>query len=290
MTGDKWASWLLTRRDGGSAALREQHAPGLAAFRDGVLDGARVVPGDVVLDVGCGTGLIGFGALALVGDRGRVVFSDVSQDLLDECRRRAEGDPRCSFVRADASDLSGVADRSVDVVTTRSVLIYSDRRAGAFAEFFRVLRPGGRLSIFEPINRFAVRRRPGDLFGAGRGSGVDDLLDKVLGAFREASSDDTLVDFDERDLLDEAEAAGFTAIELDYRARLDVPGEPFGDWEALKRTAPNPLAPTFGEAIGAALSSAERARLDAAMTALQGTPTRHTMATAYLRARKTINA
>jgi arsenite methyltransferase len=78
---DKWAQWLLTRRDGNSAALRARSATHLAALRDGVLDGAGLQPQDVVLDVGCGTGLIGFGALDRLGSKGHVIFSDVSQDL-----------------------------------------------------------------------------------------------------------------------------------------------------------------------------------------------------------------
>ncbi|GAA0481646.1 hypothetical protein Ade02nite_57130 [Paractinoplanes deccanensis] len=290
MATDKWASWLLTRRDGGSAELHSRHTPGLEAFRDGVLDRACLEPDDVVLDVGCGTGLIAFGALERLGPGGRVIFSDVSQDLLDVCRARAGDDPRCSFTRAEAHDLAGVGDASVDVVTTRSVLIYSTRKAEALAEFFRVLRPGGRLSIFEPINRFLAEHRPGELFGTPRATGVADLVAKVVGHFRSASGDGALVDFDERDLLDWAEAAGFGAIELDYRAQLDVPAEPFGDWRALKRTAPNPLAPTYGEAMEAALTRSECERLDAAMTALEGTPVRRTMAVAYLRALKDLNA
>jgi ubiquinone/menaquinone biosynthesis C-methylase UbiE len=44
----------------------------------------------VLLDVGTGDGLIAFGALDLVGEDGRVVFSDVSQDLLDHSRTLAE--------------------------------------------------------------------------------------------------------------------------------------------------------------------------------------------------------
>ncbi|MFI7280175.1 class I SAM-dependent methyltransferase [Micromonospora chersina] len=132
----------------------------LAAFRDGVLEEAGLAAGDVVLDVGWGTGLIGFGALDRLGPDGRVIFSDVSLDVLDECRRTASGDGRCSFVVASANDLAGIAEASVDVVTTRSLLIYSDRKASAFAEFFRVLRPGGRSSLFEPINRFVEQLRP----------------------------------------------------------------------------------------------------------------------------------
>jgi len=88
-----------------------------------------------------------------------VVFVDVSQDLLDRCRTLAqelEVLDRCKFVNASADELL-LADASVDVVTTRSVLIYLDRPAKerALRDFHRVLRPGGRLSIAEPINAFA---------------------------------------------------------------------------------------------------------------------------------------
>ena len=82
-------------------------------------------------------------------DRGvEVIFSDISEECLNDCRRLA-GDA-ASYHRASAADLGGV---SADVVTTRSVLIYVADKERAFAEFFRVLRPGGGPSIFEPINR-----------------------------------------------------------------------------------------------------------------------------------------
>ncbi|MBO4206810.1 class I SAM-dependent methyltransferase [Micromonospora echinofusca] len=288
MATDQWAQWLLTRRDGDSADLRARYAPDLAWFRDGVLDRAGLGPDDVLLDVGCGTGLIGFGALDRLGPDGRVIFSDVSQDLLDHCRRTADGDERCSFVQAAAEDLAGIADASVDVVTTRSALMYSDRKFAAFAAFFRVLKPGGRLSIFEPINRFTHEYCPDDLFGLRGGSPVDDLLARVRDVYRgpTEAAERPMVDFDERNLLAWAVDAGFEAVELDYRAQVDVPAEPLDDWEVLKRVAPNPLVPTYGEAIAAALTEEERGRLDAYMTALvaAGTPTRRTMAVAFLRA------
>jgi arsenite methyltransferase len=284
-TLDRWAAWLAHRRHGDDPEELRRTMERLGPVRDRVLANAAVAPGETLLDVGAGDGLIAFGALDRVGPQGRVIFSDVSQDLLDECRRTAAGDERCAFVRAAAEELAGVADASVDVVTTRSVLIYCTRTADAFAEFFRVLRPGGRLSIFEPINGFRLRHRPYDLFGLA-GSPVDDLLAKVTEVFTGSGPAGPMVDFDERDLLDWAVAAGFAAVELDYRAQLDVPAEPMPDWAALKHTAPNPLAPTYAEAVAVALDEEERERLDAYLTGLAAseTPTRRTMAVAYLRA------
>jgi ubiquinone/menaquinone biosynthesis C-methylase UbiE len=102
------------------------------------------------------TGSFALAAADLVGPSGTVIFSD-SQALLEHARSVAERRGlagRASFVRASAEDLGPIADASVHVVTTRSVLIYVYDKRRAFREFHRVLRPGGRVSIFEPINRY----------------------------------------------------------------------------------------------------------------------------------------
>jgi arsenite methyltransferase len=105
----------------------------LRATCDRVLDQAGLVEGETLLDVGCGDGLIAFGALER--GTGRAIFSDISEDLLDEPRRLA-GElgvlDRCDFVRAAAEDLSPIQDESVDVVTTRSVLIYVEDKRRRF--------------------------------------------------------------------------------------------------------------------------------------------------------------
>jgi arsenite methyltransferase len=286
---DRWARWVLHSRDADDDRVRRRAAAQLAGYRDGVLDRAAVADGDVLLDVGTGDGLVAFGALDRVGAGGRVVFSDVSADLLAECRRRAAADgvlERCDFVQAGAEDLSGVADGSVDVVTTRSVLIYVARKDRAFAEFFRVLRPGGRLSIFEPINRFAVLAGDGGLLGLDL-TQVADLVAKVRGAYRGAPIErDSMLNFDERDLLRWARDAGFAELELDYRAEVGMPEPPpTTDWDVLKATAPNPLAPSLAEALDQTLTDEERRRFEhharAALAA--GTPARTTTARTFLR-------
>jgi len=60
--------------------------------------------------------------------------------------------------------LDPIQSESVDVATTRSVLIYVPDKRAAFAALHRVLRLGGRISLFEPINR--PRSRTGPTIGA----------------------------------------------------------------------------------------------------------------------------
>lgn len=132
---DRWSRWVLERRDAGIESQRLAALDYLAGIRDRVLDSAEPLRGATVLDVGAGDGLIGLGALERVGPDGCVIFSDVSAALLARCEEETDLlglSQRAQFVLAPAEELSAVADASVDVVTTRSVLIYvtkKDRRS-----------------------------------------------------------------------------------------------------------------------------------------------------------------
>jgi arsenite methyltransferase len=256
---DRWAAWLLERRHGGDSDALARTLEHLGRVRDRVLDTAEVGEGDDVLDVGSGDGLIAFGAL----DRGaRVVFSDISQDLLDVCCERAEelgAAERCRFIRAPAEQLAAIEDASVDAVTTRSVLIYLpfEKKQRALEEFHRVLRPGGRAVLWEPINRFASRD---DTFWGIDARPVKPLLDKLFAAL-EPDAGGTLLDFDERDLLEFARTAGFAQVRLEYEATIEERNlswnaEP--GWDSFVRTAPNPNALTLEEAMERAFTAEEQ--------------------------------
>ena len=265
--GDKWANWVLSRGRGGQSDAERADLAHLAPVRDRVLAGGRIAAGDTVLDVGAGDGLIAFGALDLVGATGHVIFSDVSQALLDHSRSVAEQRgvvDRTTFLRAAAEDLAPLADASVDVVTTRSVLIYVQDKASAFRAFHRVLRPGGRLSLFEPINRY-FETSPDDFWGFDA-QPVRDLVQRLgasEGGNDESADDaDPMMNFGERELFDAAESAGFPEIRLELvleRRR----GSWVTDWSSLLKTAPNPNASTVQEAIDAALTPDEAARFEA---------------------------
>ncbi len=263
MARDCWAEWILSRRFGGDTGAAAHMLEALAKVRGRVLDRADVRDGETVLDVGCGDGLIAFGALERVGASGRVIFSDVSQDLLDVSRELADGDTRCEFVLAGAEDLAPIADESVDVVAMRSVIIYVTDKRAAFAEFFRVLRPGGRLSMFEPINRFSYPEPEGRFLGVDLPE-IRPLVRRLRDRYNElGGGEEAMLDFDERDLLELAHEAGFPRVDVQLEARIER-GRLWGSepppLERLLATAPNPNAPTFEEVLAAEFTTEERER------------------------------
>ena len=257
---DIWSQWLLHRRFGGDeATMQESLMKHLYPIRDKVLDHANLAENETLLDVGCGDGLISFGTLEKVKS-GRVIFSDISQDLLNHAQTLA-GEmnllERCQFLNASADDLSSITDATVDVVTTRSVLIYVSAKQQAFNEFYRVLRPGGRLSIFEPINRYGSPGPP-DRFGAYDAKPIMEIAQKVEALYQNIQplDSDPMLDFDERDLVRFAENAGFKEIHL--KLEIEVKPPEYGDWELMMNTAGNPKIPTLNEAIHQVLTSEER--------------------------------
>jgi arsenite methyltransferase len=261
MSRDRWAEWILNRRFGGDERAAATVLDTLGGVRDRVLERAEIRERDVVLDVGCGDGLIAFGALERVGANGRVIFSDNSRDLLDVSRELAGGDARCEFVLAGAEDLAPIADESVDVVTTRSVIIYVGDKRRTFAEFFRVLRPGGRLSMFEPINSFGYPEPDGRFMGIDVRA-IWPLARRVRDRYNEmAGGEAAMLDFDERDLLELAHEVGFPRVDVRLEARIECGrlwGEEPPPFERILGTAPNPNAPTLHEVLEAELTSAER--------------------------------
>ncbi|HZT85718.1 MAG TPA: methyltransferase domain-containing protein [Gaiellaceae bacterium] len=255
---DRWAEWLAERRFGGDPEVRAEMLARLAETRDRVLDRARLRTGETLLDVGCGEGLIGFGALER--GAGTVIFGDVSTDLLEFCREAATELgvlDRCRFVEAPADDLAQVDDESVDVVATRSVLVYVEAKDVAFGELARVLRPGGRISVWEPINRFGAEERRRGFLGY-RAEGIDELAAKLWVVYEEIQppDGDPMLDFDERDLLRLAEAAGFFPLRLTLDARIEETAP--RSWEGMLDTASNPNVPTLREAMEDVLTPEER--------------------------------
>jgi ubiquinone/menaquinone biosynthesis C-methylase UbiE len=255
---DIWSRWLLNRRFGGDPEQLTHVLDYLYPVRDKVLSHINLEGGRTLLDVGCGDGLIAFGALEKF-ESCRAIFSDISDDLLHHVQVLARDMnllQRCEFVRASADDLGMIETESVDAVTTRSVLIYVYAKQQAFKEFHRVLKPGGQLSIFEPINRFAYPEP------MGRFSGYDvtpiaTLAEKLKAVYRRIQPPDTdpMTDFDERDLVICAEKAGFSSINVELQ--IEVKPSENSDWITFLHAAGNPKIPSVEEAMQQAFTLGE---------------------------------
>ena len=120
----------------------------LAVARAALLDAAALSPGERVLDVACGAGLVTFPAARQVGPGGSVVGVDISGRMVEDAARRAEADgiADVSFARMDAEALD-LPDGAFDVALCALGLMYMPDPEFAGAEMRRVLRPGGRMVL-----------------------------------------------------------------------------------------------------------------------------------------------
>jgi ubiquinone/menaquinone biosynthesis C-methylase UbiE len=117
----------------------------LAPAQDRLLELADLQPGERVLDVACGTGLVTFRAAALVGPAGTVLATDISDAMVTRLTEQAArlGQSNVTAVRMDAEALD-LADASVDAALCALGLMYVPDPVAALREMRRVVKPGGR--------------------------------------------------------------------------------------------------------------------------------------------------
>jgi SAM-dependent methyltransferase len=125
--------------------------PGIIASKPIILAGLQLTGGEKVLDAGCGLGDDTFEIAQIVGSQGRAVGIDVSETMILEARRRAvaRGLP-AEFEVGDAQALRFTdATATFDACRTERMLMHVPDAERAFTEMVRVIRRGGRLSVFD---------------------------------------------------------------------------------------------------------------------------------------------
>lgn len=106
-----------------------------------VADAAHIQPGQRVLDVACGTGVLARAAADRAGAGGSVTGLDINEGMLAVAAQKA---PHIDWRQGQAEALPFV-DGTFDAVVSQFGLMFFDDRAAAIREMRRVLRPGGRL-------------------------------------------------------------------------------------------------------------------------------------------------
>ncbi len=209
-----WAEWLNnTRFSYSSEEEKQQTLKDLYEIKDKVLDRAKLKPDDILIDIGTGTGLLAFGAFERLLNSGKVIASDAYQGCLDECVKIAKEigiENKITFLHSDASDIK-MPDNSVDVVVVRSVLVHIPDKTPPINEFFRILKPGGRVSIYEPImsknTKFYEFLDPDNFKDYEKFKEIENkiALDK----------NNALMNFDETSLVKNFEEAGFINVNFE---------------------------------------------------------------------------
>jgi SAM-dependent methyltransferase len=166
---------------------------------------ASLRPGDVVLDLGSGGGIDCFLAAKQVGPTGKVIGLDMTPEMIQLARRNAKkvGATNVDFRYGEMEEMP-LSDASVNVIISNCVINLSPHKDAVFAEAFRVLKPGGRVSVSDIVTN-------GQLPEAVRG-GVMAWAGCVAGAL------------DEEDYLNKMRAAGLTDVTVTQRVYINPDG------------------------------------------------------------------
>ena len=210
---ENWTQWLKKNRFAGQTPeMIEQTTRWLEAVRDVILEYAEIQPYDTVLDIGCGTGLLAFRALEMQECKGNVIFSDMFQDCLDDCKKILEE----SGVKGGYELLKSPVEHlalpmsTVHKAVMRSVLVHVVNKQPAISEIYRVLKPGGKLCAFEPVIRSNTRYW----------EILDPMYIDKYEDFKRVENQimedplDSLCNFDEKTLQTNLEIAGFSIPEV----------------------------------------------------------------------------
>ncbi len=113
---------------------------------------ARIRPGDTVVDLGSGAGNDCFVARAETGSGGQVIGVDFTDVMIAKARANAEklGFDNVTFVQGDIEDIP-LDDNTADVVVSNCVLNLVPDKSKAFAEMYRIIKPGGHFSVSDIV-------------------------------------------------------------------------------------------------------------------------------------------
>lgn len=140
----------MEKYDKRAAALvdRSYQTPEIVNQRLRTLQALALAQGESVLDAGCGTGLLLEQEALAVGSGGRAEGLDYSEDMLEHAADRCADMAQVHLQQGSVEALP-FEDASFDALSCTQTLLYVDNLDRALQEFYRVLKPGGRIAVLE---------------------------------------------------------------------------------------------------------------------------------------------
>ena len=127
---------------------RSYRTPEIVNQRLRTLRALALASGESVLDAGCGTGLLLEQEALSVGSGGRAEGVDFSADMLAHARRRCDGLEQVNLQQGSVESMP-FEDASFDALSCTQTLLYVKDMDKALTEFYRLLRPHGRIAVIE---------------------------------------------------------------------------------------------------------------------------------------------
>jgi len=238
-TVKNWSEWLKSSRFSYmSEEQKEQTFRWLSLVKDKIIDRSNLKPDDTLLDIGTGTGLLAFGAYDFLRQHGKVIASDYVEDCIQECKKiidSIEPQNKMEFLLSNASNID-LPENSVDVTVMRSVMVHILEKQPVLDECYRVLKPGGRISIFEPIINSNTRNS--ELINPDNCPDFEKY--KEVESIIMTMPNDSLMNFDEKTLQDNFVKAGFKKIKVDLCTEKSVYKATAAMIDPWFNTPPNP--------------------------------------------------
>ena len=271
---DVWHEWLTRDlHDSNSDLSSAQNQRIINSFALRAIENAQLDVNQKLLDVGSGEGVVAFLAIDKIGPSLQVVMLDISQELLDLSRQKAISKnviDQCLFVKGSMKSMSMIENNSIDRIITRASLAYIDHKVSTLQEFLRVLKPGGMISLAEPIfhdsaMNVAIQKKIIDQQIATIGHADADKL--LIHKWQSTQFPDLVeqinatafINFTERDLVDWTKEAGFSNIHMEFHMdEVELIGN---TWEYLLNSSMHPLAPKLSQVLEDHFSEDERLAL-----------------------------
>jgi ubiquinone/menaquinone biosynthesis C-methylase UbiE len=165
------------------------------SLREMTVELAQIKPADSVLEVGCGTGTLTLAAKRQAGPSGRVFGIDIIPGMIDRSQRKAaQANVDVTFQLGSIENIP-FPDNYFDVVMCSFMIFHMSEkvRLKGIAEIYRVLKPGGRLLVFDlGLPAYGISR----------------MIAKVLLGF--------MLKHDVKELLPVMEVSGFSGVQISH--------------------------------------------------------------------------